>query len=258
MNNTMDYTVITSRDNERVRRVCRLLDDAAARAEAGRFAAESAKLCGDLAAVLPPCEVYYTAAALQKDPRLAQLPGEHFLVADHVAEKLSRTRTPQGVWCVFKTPPVAAEALTGRRILALDGVQDPGNLGAVLRSAAAFGWQGVLLGPGCADPYGIKALRAGMSSTVKLPVAKTADLAAQLTALRAKGYTCLAARLQDSQELPPVSPETPCVLVVGSEGQGICPAVAAACDVSVRIPIASAMESLNAAVAASVLMWHYK
>ncbi len=254
----METAKITSRDNERVRRVCRLLDDAAARGESGQFAAESAKLCADLAAVLPPREVYYTAAALQKAPGLQMLAGEHFLVADHVAEKLSRTRTPQGVWCVFDTPPTAAGALTGRRLLALDGVQDPGNLGAVLRSAAAFGWQGILLGPGCADPYGIKALRAGMSSTVKLPVAKTGDLAAELTALRAKGYTCLAARLQQSEELPPVAADAPCVLVVGSEGQGICQAVADACDKSVRIPIASDMESLNAAVAASILMWHYK
>ncbi len=254
----MELTKITSRDNERVRRVCRLLDDAAARSEAGQFAAESAKLCLDIAAVLPPREVYCTEAALARNPALAALAGQHFALADHVAEKLARTRTHQGVWCVFDTPPVTAEMLTGRRLLALDGVQDPGNLGAVLRSAAAFGWQGVLLGPGCADPYGSKALRAGMSATVKLPVARTDDLPGALCALRAKGYTALAARLQDSEELPAVAHGAPCVLVVGSEGQGICDAVAAACDVSVRIPIDPAMESLNAAVAASVLMWNYR
>ncbi len=251
-------TKITSRDNERIRRVCRLLDDASARAEAGRFVAESAKLCADIADVLSPREVYYTEAAIRRTPALAALGGEHFLLAEHVAEKLSRTRTTQGVWAVFDAPAARPEELAGRRLLALDGVQDPGNLGAVLRSAAAFGWQGVLLGPGCADAWSTKALRAAMSSTVKLPVARAEDLAGALQMLRGKGYTCLAARLEDSEELPPVAPEVAVVLVVGSEGQGICPAVAAACDVSVRIPIAPAMESLNAAVAASVLMWHYR
>lgn len=251
-------TRITSRDNERVRRIGRLLDDASARAEAGCFVAESAKLCADIAAVLPAREVYYTEAALRKNPTLAALDGEHYLLADHVAEKLARTRTTQGVWAVFDTPPAAISSLEGRRILALDGVQDPGNLGAVLRSAAAFGWQGVLLGQGCADAYGVKALRAAMSSTVKLPVARTDDLAAALSELRSRGYVCFAARLEDSEELPAADPDAPMVLVVGSEGQGIRPEVAAVCDVSVRIPIAPAMESLNAAVAASVLMWHYR
>lgn len=247
---------ISSRDNERVRRLCRLLDSAARRAEEGRFVAESAKLCCDLAAAIPPREVYYTAPALQHTPALAALGGRHFLLAGHVAEKLARTRSPQGVWGVFDIP--APVPLTGNRLLALDAVQDPGNLGAVLRSAAAFGWQGVLLGPGCADPYGPKALRAAMSSTLKLPLVPVLDLAARLGQLRGEGWLCLAARLQDSEELPPLPPGVRCVLVVGSEGQGLATAVAAACDKSVRIPIAPAMESLNAAVAASVLMWHYR
>lgn len=251
-------TTITSRDNDRIRRVCRLLDDAAARTQSGCFAAESAKLCLDLAQVLPVRELYCTQAALGRWPQLEALPGKHFLVAEHVAEKLARTRTPQGVWCVFDIPAARPEQLSGSRLLALDAVQDPGNLGAVLRSAAAFGWQGVLLGGGCADPYGIKALRAGMSSTVKLPLARTPQLAQALEALRARGYLCLAARLQESEELPAVPESQPCVLVVGSEGQGISSEVASACDKSVRIPIAPAMESLNAAVAASVLMWHYR
>lgn len=250
-------TVITSRDNARVRRVCRLLDDTAARAEEGCFAAESAKLCIDLAAVCPPEEVYFTKEALERTPELDTLAGEHFLLQQHVAQKLARTRTTQGVWAVFRRPASPA-ALRGRRLLALDGVQDPGNLGAVLRSAAAFGWQGVLLGPGCADPYSPKALRAGMSSTLKLPLLITWDLAGQLKALRGRGWQCMAARLQDSEELPVVSPDALLVLVVGSEGRGISPEVDAICDKGVRIPIAPSMESLNAAVAASVLMWHYR
>lgn len=249
---------ITSRDNEKIRRVCRLLDDAAARAEAGQFVAESAKLCLDIAAVLPVRELYYTAAALQKNPELESFSGDRYLISEPVAEKLARTRTSQGVWCVFDTPAATLHSLNGRRLVALDGVQDPGNVGAVLRSAAAFGWQGVLLGAGCADAFGLKALRAGMSSTVKLPVVRTNDLPQSLQELRAQGYLCLAARLEDSEELPSVPSECPCVLVIGSEGRGICQAVAEACDKSVRIPIAPQMESLNAAVAAAVLMWHYR
>ncbi len=254
----MNAQLITSRDNEKIRRVCRLLDDPAERQRSGLFVAESAKLCSDISAVISPVEAYYTQAALDKEPGLAQLPGFHFIIAPHVAEKLSRTRTSQGVWTVYPLPEYTLSSLTGRRLVALDGVQDPGNLGAVLRSAAAFGWQGVLLGPGCADAYGMKALRAGMSSTVKIPVVRSRNLAADIISLREQGYLSLAARLEDSQELPPVPSDRPCLMVIGSEGQGISPQVAAVCDISVRIPIAPAMESLNAAVAAAVLMWHYR
>lgn len=93
--------VIASRDNERVKRACKLRDSGARRAAEGRFLAEGLRLCTDLAQRLPPEEVYCTQKLLDAHPELAALGGRHFLVSDAVAAKLSDTKAPQGLFCVF-------------------------------------------------------------------------------------------------------------------------------------------------------------
>ena len=250
---------IDSRENERIKRTRRLALEAAERRREGLFFAEGVKLCLDIAAVLPPCEVYYTAASAEKEPRITALPGARFLVSEGVAAKLAESKTPQGVFCLFPIPPAWKEDLHQKsRILVLDGVQDPGNVGAALRSAAAFGWDAAVLGPGCADPFSPKALRSGMSATVKLPIMQTAELAGFLAGLSAKGCLCAAARLEDALDMQLLRPQGAFALVIGSEGRGVSERAAQACGASVYIPIASEMESLNAAVAAGVLMFYYR
>ena len=152
---------ITSRDNAKIKYACAVRDSEKQRAADGLFFAEGPKLCLELAKSCTPRTVYATAAALAKTPGLATLaPAE---IAPHVAEKLSGTKSNQGVFALFETPVPPADTLhTARRILMLEGVQDPGNVGTLLRSAAAFGFDAVVLGPGCASPLSPKTLRSSM------------------------------------------------------------------------------------------------
>lgn len=159
---------ITSRDNAKIKYACAVRDSEKQRAADGLFFAEGPKLCLELAKSCTPRTVYATAAALAKTPELATLaPAE---IAPHVAEKLSGTKSNQGVFALFETPTPPADTLdTARRILMLEGVQDPGNVGTLLRSAAAFGFDAVVLGPGCASPLSPKTLRSSMGAAGRLP-----------------------------------------------------------------------------------------
>lgn len=254
--------VITSRENPRIKRACALRDSEKQRAAAGLFFAEGPKLCLELARGCRAAELYATATALAHTPALAALGPAVVEITQPVAEKLAGTRSTQGVFALFETPATDPAPLlaAARRILALESVQDPGNVGTLLRSAAAFGFDAVLLGPGCAAPFSPKTLRASMGAAGRLPVLHTADLPASLAKLRARGVTCLAAALYRSRPLDAAGRAFPgglCV-VIGSEGQGLREQTVQACDAAVRIPMTDRVESLNAGVAGSVLLWHFR
>lgn len=141
-----------------------------------------------------------------------------------------------------------------RRVLALEGVQDPGNLGSLLRSAAAFGWNAVLLLPGCCDPFNEKALRAGRGSIFRLPLAAIASWP-QLLELAREAELVLLAADPAPDGLAPESLQTleSLCLVLGSEGQGLSEQASFACR-RVAIPMPGHFESLNVAVAGGILM----
>lgn len=252
---------ITSRDNARIKYACKLADSAAFRRSEGRFFAEGRKLCAELAKGAQLETLFVTAAAAEKDPELESLPGAHFLVEDHVAAKLSGVPAPQGVFGVFCTPAHSweEEVRPGGRYLALERVQDPGNVGTLLRSAAAFGFDGVILSEGCAAPYAPKTLRASMGAAVRLPVFETGPLPPVLTVLRRMGIECLAAALYRSEPLSTAQAGQGGVcIVIGSEGQGLAQETIGACDRTVRIPMTGRVESLNAGIAGSILLWHFR
>ena len=251
--------IITSRDNAGVKYACTLRDSEKQRAAEGLFFAEGPKLCLELVKSCTPRTAYATEAAMEKTPALESL--RPTLIAPHVAEKLAGTKTSQGVFVLFEQPAPPVERLdTATHILALEGVQDPGNVGTLLRSAAAFGFDGVLLSKGCAAPFAPKTLRASMGAAGRLPVAPVQDLPQALQQLRARGVVCLAAALYHSRpldEAPQSYPDGLCA-VIGSEGQGLTDAAVQACDMAVRIPMTDLVESLNAGVAGSVLLWHFR
>ena len=179
---------ITSRENAKIKYACRLSSSAAFRRSEGRFLAEGRKLCPELARGAQVETLFYTESAMAKCPELAGLPGEHYLVEDHVADKLADVGTHQGVFGVFRTPVhTLDEAKTGGRYLALERVQDPGNVGTLLRSAAAFGFDGVLLSDGCASVFAPKTLRASMGAAVRVPVMEVGAMPAAIAALREMG-----------------------------------------------------------------------
>ena len=251
--------IITSRENSKIKHLCKLVKSTSFRKETQLFIAEGYKLCKDICAVIKPTEVYYTQVVQDKYNDISFFEGTHYLISDNVSEKISDVQSPQGLFCVFPMPcdlDVTLDDTT--RMIVLDNVQDPSNIGAILRTATAFGFSAVLVSAGCADVYSPKSLRSAMSSTVKIPVVKTDCLADTIKEFQAKGVTFLAARLENSQSIHDICPTGAVAIVIGNEGVGICQEVAEICDYSVNIPIQKDLESLNAAVAAGILIWNYR
>ncbi len=141
------------------------------------------------------------------------------------------------------------------RIVALDGVQDPGNVGTIWRTADAAGFSGLLLGPGCADPLSPKVQRAAMGSGFRVPYMLADDLPAALMALKARGWTALASDLNGADFYRRPDPGARFVLVIGNEARGISAATREAASALVKLPMRGGAESLNAAVAAGIMMY---
>jgi RNA methyltransferase, TrmH family len=170
-------------------------------------------------------------------------------------ERVSDTQATQGVLAVARARLAEPSGLTGP-VVALDGVQDPGNVGAVIRTAAWFGATGVLAGPGTADPLGPKAVRGAMGGLWDLDLAVTENLAAALATLRATGLAVFGADLE-GEPVSRWSPPREAVLVLGSEARGLSPEVLGHLDGRVRIPGGGqrgGVESLNVTVAAGILL----
>ena len=141
-----------------------------------------------------------------------------------------------------------------RHVIVLEGVQDPGNVGTILRTADAAGFDGAILGPGCADLYGAKTLRATMGSVFRVPVLPTNDLPGTLEAMKREGYAVAATEL-GGQDFYACCPRGKAILVIGSEGQGISKPVRDAATHHLALPMRGGAESLNAAVAAGILIY---
>ncbi len=253
--------LLSSRENETIKYACKIGQNKAFRQSEQRFLAEGLKLCLDLATTCQVHTVFYTQRALQARPEIANLGGVHYEITDSVAQKLSDTKAPQGLFVLFVLPSFCADALqAGTRWLCMEQVQDPSNVGAMLRSAAAFGFDGAILSKGTADPFSQKGVRSSMGAIGRLHVWSEVDMPDAVAQLRTKGICVYAAALQQSVPLEQVVPpkDGGIAVLIGNEGQGLTEASMHAANIIVRIPMTNNVESLNAAVAGSVLLWHFK
>ncbi len=244
----MDTLVIESRANERVKEARKLLLRKA-RKETGLHLIEGEKLVRE--AIYSGARVISCFAEEGFAFSSPESAAAH-VVSRAVLESLCESQTPQGVVAVVETPPLTTpERYPEGLLVVLDGVQDPGNVGTILRSADAFGACGVLLSPTCADVYAPKTLRAAMGSTYHLPVWQ-GELGLELAALKQQQFFALCGDLRGSESLPALP--TSVALVIGSEGSGVSAEVAALC-VGYRLTMRGRAESLNASVAAGVLLY---
>lgn len=220
-----------------------------------RIPIEGARLLREaLDSGIRPGIVFHTAGSLDDD-LAARVEGAAVVVSNRVLEKLSELASARGVVAIAPLP-VARLADLPRLHLAvvLDGIQDPSNVGAILRSAEAFGAEAALLTEGCASPFSAKALRASAGSAFRLPVVTGLGPGAVVAWAREHGVTLAGAEARDGDP-PEAVRHRPLALVIGSEGQGISTALQAALDFRVTIRLSSRVESLNAAVAASVVLY---
>ncbi len=237
--------VITSRSNERVKSA-RALQDAKARRETGLHLIEGDKLVLDALSSGARVKTVFAKEGTAVPDGI-----ETVFVNDSVMDAIASAKTPQNLCAVAETPDCACpERYPEGLIVVLDRLQDPGNLGTIVRTADALGAAGVLVSPDSADPFSPKALRAAMGSTYHLPI-YTGTLKGELIRLKTQGFVCICGHLRGSETLPQTGTRT--ALIVGNEGQGVSEETAAQC-LPYRMPMRGRAESLNAAVFAALMM----
>ena len=171
---------------------------------------------------------------------------------EHVLTAVCDTKTPQGIAAVVR---MKEQSALGKHIVVLDGVQDPGNVGTIIRTADAAGLDGVLLSNQCADVFSPKVLRATMGSIFRMNLRTTDDLPGELTKLREKGYSILSSQLDGTPFYEREKVAEQFALIIGNEGNGVSEQVQQTATHRVRLPMRGGAESLNAAIAAAIMMY---
>ena len=244
---------ITSRQNPLLRHVKKLQTSRSYRERCGEFVGDGTKLLEEAARWDASLHTVLAAdgvplCQLPETVRVVRVPGD-------VMESVSQMQSPQGALFVCKIPPARPLRISGGTLI-LDGIQDPGNLGTMLRTADALDVP-VVLTEGCADPYNPKTVRASMGAVFRTPPQQAARLET-VEACRAAGVPLLATALSETaQDLRAVALNR-CAVIIGSEGSGVCRELLELAQMCVVIPMNPRCESLNAAVAAAIVMWQMK
>ena len=243
---------ITSRKNPLLQQVKKLLSSKKAREEAGLFVADGTKLLAEAVKYFPELDTVILSDGVQADVpeqvRLIRVPGD-------VMESISPMASPQGALFLCRLPE-KTKFVPKPGMLLLDGIQDPGNLGTILRTADALDVSVVLL-EGCADPYGHKVVRASMGAVFRTQVVQSTWGEVKQACANAGipiGVTALSDRAKDLRQ----SQLKEMAVVIGSEGQGVRKEILENADAELIIPMSPHCESLNAAVAATIVMWQMK
>lgn len=253
---------LTSKDNINIKNAVKLKKNAKYRKQTGKFIAEGVRICVD--AMLSDAEIdtfFVTETAALKHPdefaKLRNYAAKTLIVSPELFLLISDTQTPQGFLCVIKTLDKSCQFDTiknGGKFLALDNVQDPGNLGTILRSAEAFGVSGVVMSGDCCDIYNPKVVRGSMGAVFRLPFLSVENLPAYFKSIPELN-TYAAVVDEGAFPVTNVTFSEPCAVVIGNEGNGIKAETSAVCKQKITIPMNGKAESLNASVAAAVLIW---
>ncbi len=256
---------ITSRENRWIKEYRKLSADAKHRRESRQFVLEGARLCGDAAQsdVVIKAVLFTSRAAQQYAETVAAVcavAAQVFEIGEALASYLSDTESPQGIFCIATLPERASlvpeQLLPQGRYAALECVQDPANLGTIIRAAEAFGFEGLILSGGCCDPYSPKVLRGSMGGVFRLPLFFVPSLGPLLADLNGLGFTTAACIVgEDAVAIQQASLGAGTVCVIGNEGNGLLPQTQAACTARITIPMMGRAESLNASVAAGIVFW---
>ena len=250
----MNAETITSRQNPLMTHLRKLASSRSYRKKSGEYLCDGTKLLAE--ALKWGAEVKTAVFSERVDIPLLPDGVRAVRVSEELMHSVSPMETPQGALFTVALPEVQLpETLSGKHYLVLDGVQDPGNCGTIIRTCDAAGFAGVVLGPGCADPFSPKGVRATMGSLFRVPLLRVPDLSVFLTERREMGWPILVSALEGEDFYArPRLPER-LVLVIGSEGRGVSAEVSACATHRFKLPMVGGAESLNASVAAGVLIY---
>lgn len=251
--------MISSTKNDQVKAVVELKKRAKARDEAGLFVAEGSRMLAEL----PPDRVtrlYVSESFLKNRENERMLEGKTYeTVSDSVFSSMSDTQTPQGVLALVRQYKYTIDELLfgsgPAHLLLLESLQDPGNLGTVLRSGEGAGITGIIMSRDTVDIYNPKVIRSTMGSVFRVPFVYVESLRDAADFVKKSGVRLFAAHLQGRNNYEQEDYTDSTGFLIGNEGNGLSGEMAAMADVWIKIPMAGKVESLNAAVAASVLMF---
>lgn len=249
--------MITSTSNQQVKEIVQLQKKSKARNQAGVFIVEGIRMVQETPA--DRVEKLYVTEGFYKKYKDALPKGcKPELVSDVVFAYMSDTKTPQGVLAVVRQMKHKAEDILNAEnphIMVLDNLQDPGNLGTIFRTAEAAGVNGLILSKDCVDIYNPKTIRSTMGAIYRMPFVYVEDILETIGEMKQKGIHVYAAHLDGKNSYDKEDYSTGTAFLIGNEGNGLRDEVAAQADTWVQIPMAGHVESLNAAIAAAVLMF---
>lgn len=253
--------IIDSTQNEKIKRVVKLSSSSRYRKQKGEFVLEGLRLCRDAADCgVKIKQVFFTTNIFEKNQedirRIIAKSDSANQISPQVCSKLSTTQTSQGVFCVCQTVKQFSQSdisYSGKYIV-LENIQDPANLGAICRTAEALGISGAIIEAGC-DIYNPKAQRAAMGSLLRLPVINTDNLLETLTILKTHGMKIYATTPDSTAKDITCADLNPgLAVVIGNEGNGVSQNVLELCQ-PLTIPMHGNAQSLNASMAAAIVMW---
>lgn len=257
--------MISSTANAKVKQVVQWQSKAKERRKDAVFLAEGFKMYAEAPADWIR-EVYLSVSGQEKigqdiyiKKKLDQTGFE--IVSDEVMEKMADTQTPQGILTVLKRPEYTLDAILSKEnglYVVLEDLQDPGNLGTIMRTGEGAGVTGVILSKGCVDIFNPKTIRATMGSIYRVPFIYTEDLQEILQKMKKLGIHSYAAHLQGKEYYTGYSFREGTAFLIGNEGNGLTKECADAADRYVKIPMEGQLESLNAAVATALLIYEAK
>lgn len=253
--------MITSSSNSQVKNLIQLTKKAKARKDQGLFVVEGKKMFRELPAAMRE-QVYVSEAFLAGEENREMLNGiDYETLSDSVFRSVCDTQTPQGILALARmqryTLPELLKGAHGQRqhLLILESIQDPGNLGTMFRTGEGAGVTGILMNHTTVDVYNPKTIRATMGSIYRVPFYIAEDFEQTVRQLQQQGVRLYAAHLDGAQSYDEPDYTQGCGFMIGNEGNGLSDALASLADARIRIPMEGQVESLNAAIAATLLMY---
>lgn len=248
--------MITSNSNVQVKNIINLLKKSGERKRCGLFVIEGIKMFEE-APKDRIAKVYVSESfALSNKEKLLGISYE--MVSDRVFEQMSDTKTPQGIMATVKMHQYSFEDIVKDDdpfIMILENVQDPGNLGTIMRTAEGAGVSGIIMTSQTVDIYNPKTIRSTMGSLYRVPFIYTDNLDKTVNTLKERGVTVYAAHLKGSSYYDGYDYTSPTAFMIGNESRGLSEEISARADKLLKIPMEGQLESLNAAVSSAILMY---
>lgn len=257
--------MIESSANGQYKRIQKLMKQSRARRQEGVFVVEGWKMVKE--ALRRQLVIQLYAAEREADRAKEQLAQERDrapgleIMAEALFRQLSDTVTPQGILAIVKMPVYDREEILSdpeTKLLCLENIQDPGNLGTMIRTAEGAGMSGIVFSRGCVDLFNPKVVRSTMGSLFRVPFYVCGDLAGEMSDLQARGFSFYAAHLRGMRDYQEQTYEGRVGLLIGNEANGLTDPVTERADSLVKIPMEGELESLNAAVSAALLMYEVR